>query len=98
MVSTACTGVKTTTSGLEDQAFLEFVGDTKKYNGKVEVIIGERQPFYAKVSKDSQTKQKGQVYAVPTGKHVVDVKFNGVQVYKKQVFVSAQETKRIMLP
>ncbi|MCC5918858.1 MAG: hypothetical protein JJU02_16180 [Cryomorphaceae bacterium] len=97
-VATSCTGVKTSVGGKEDQGFLEFVGDTKKYKDKVEVVVGDRSPFFAKVKKDKRSRVKGDLYAIPPGKHVVSVRYQGQQVYSKQIFISAQETRKIELP
>ena len=93
-----CTGVKTTTSGLENEAFLVFLGDPTNYKSGVEVNIDDNTPFSAEVQKNHSNRPKGKVYAISTGSHVVSVVHNGEMIYQKQIFISAQETKKIILP
>lgn len=95
---TGCTGVKTMSTGLENEAFMEFIGKPSIYNGGVDVNIDDKGTFKAEVNKDHLDRPKGKVYAISTGTHVVTVSFNNKVIYKKQLFVSAQETKKIMLP
>jgi len=38
------------------------------------------------------------VYAISTGKHVISVYYNDKVIYQKQIFISAQETKKVLLP
>ena len=93
-----CTGVKTTTSGLENEAFLVFLGDPANYQSGVEVNIDDNTSFSAEVQKNHSNRPMGKVYAISTGPHVVSVVHNGEMIYQKQIFVSAQETKKIILP
>ncbi|GAF03879.1 hypothetical protein [Saccharicrinis fermentans] len=93
-----CTGIKSTTQGLENESFLELVGDTHTYKDGVEVNIDGNTSFKAFVNKANSNRPKGQVYAISTGKHVISINHNNKIIYKKQIFVSAQETKRIVLP
>lgn len=95
---TGCTGVKTVTSGLENESFLEFIGNPDSYKGGVDVNIDDKSTFKAEVNKDYANRPKGKVYAISTGTHVVTVTYNNVVIFKKKIFVSAQETKKIMLP
>lgn len=95
---TGCTGVKTLSTGLENESFLEFIGNSSDYNGGVDVNIDDKTSFKAEVNKDHADRPKGSVYAISTGKHIVTVSFNNNVIFKKQIFISAQETKKIMLP
>lgn len=95
---TGCTGVKSTTQGLENQSFLELVGTPRSYSNGVEVLVDKGTPFKAEVHKAGKKRPKGSVYAIPTGKHVVTVKYKGKVIYSRQIFVSAQETKLVVLP
>lgn len=95
---TSCGGIKTTTSGLENETYLEFVGTPSKYSGGVSVNIDDKTNFTAEVNKDRARQTKSKAYAISTGTHVITVTYNNVIVCKKQIFVSAQETKKIMLP
>ncbi|MDR3366281.1 MAG: lipoprotein [Prevotellaceae bacterium] len=93
-----CTGVRTLSTGLENEAFLEFVGDTKKYADEVAVVVDDNSTFTASVGKEHIDRPKGKVYAISTGKHTISVSYKNQVVYQKQIFVAAQETKKIILP
>jgi hypothetical protein len=98
-------GSLSTARGLENEAFLEFVGTASDYRGGVDVNIDDKTTFKAKVHNESEGNRitpkadrfKGEVYAISTGTHTVTVSYNGTTVYKKQIFVSARETKKIVL-
>ncbi len=98
MLLAGCRGLKTVSNGLENEAFLEFLGDPGSYKGGVNVTLDDKTTFLAEVYKDKRTRTKGQVYAIPTGTHTVSVSYNGKTLVKKQIFVSAQESKKITLP
>jgi hypothetical protein len=95
---TGCTGVKSLSTGLENESFLEFIGKPANYSGGVDVNIDDKSTFKAEVNKDHADRPKGKVYAISTGTHVVTVSFNSNVIFKKQIFISAQETRKIMLP
>jgi hypothetical protein len=94
---TSCSGTKTVTKGLENQSFLEFIGNPSNYKGVVDVNIDDKTTFKARVNKDHSDRPKGNVYAISTGVHVITVTYNNNIIFKKQIFVSAQETKKIIL-
>lgn len=87
-------------SGLEDMAYLVFVGPKETYgNGsKLVQVDVDGTTFDAKVVKPKTANRKGVQYGVATGRRNVTVKFKGETVYKKQLFLSSQETKIITLP
>lgn len=97
-ISVGCTGVKTTTSGMENEAFLVFVGNPQSYESGVEVSIDDSATFSAEVQKNHADRPQGKVYAISTGQHLVSVAHNNKIIYQKRIFVSAQETKKIILP
>lgn len=94
----ACNSVKTLSTGLESESFLEFIGKPRTYSGGVSVVVDDKNAFKAEVSKSRANRTKSKVYAISTGKHTVSVSFNNNLIFKKQIFVSAQETKKIILP
>lgn len=94
----ACSGVKTASYGLENESFLEFIGSPSNYNGGVDVIIDDNPSFNAKVYNNNVTRVKGKVYAISTGRHTIIVSYQNNLLIKKQIFISAQETKQIILP
>lgn len=98
IILTSCTGIKSTTSGLENEAYLTFVGKPNNYSGGIRVSIDDNISFQAKVMKKNTNRPKGKMYAVSTGTHVISVFYGSREVYKKQVFLSAQETREIVLP
>ena len=54
-----CTGIKTTTAGLENEAFLVFLGNPKDYETGVEVNIDEKTSFSAEVQKNHTARPNG---------------------------------------
>lgn len=98
LVLAGCTGVKTLSTGLENESFLEFIGIPGNYPDGVDVNIDDKNTFKAEVKKDHADRPKGKAYAISTGKHIVTVSHNNNVIFKKQIFVSSQETKKIMLP
>ncbi|MEI6062775.1 MAG: hypothetical protein WCR72_18880 [Bacteroidota bacterium] len=98
LLLSSCGGIKTMSGGLENESFLEFLGNPSDYKGGVSVTIDDKTTFTAEVYKDKTTRVKGQVYAISTGTHTIAVSYNGKMLVKKQIFISAQETKKITLP
>jgi len=98
MFLTGCTGVKTISTGLENESFLEFLGKPSDYSGGVNVNIDNKNTFKAQVNKNHANRPKGTVYAISTGTHTITVSYANSVIFKKQIFVSAQETKKILLP
>ena len=98
LLITGCTGVKSLTKGLENESFIELIGNPKSYPKGVIVIIDETLTFNGEVNKVGIKRPKSKLYSISTGKHIVTVKHNNEIIYSKQIFVSAQETKQIFLP
>jgi hypothetical protein len=94
---TSCGGIKTKTAGLENDAFIEIVGPVKSYPNGVDVSVDNNTMFKAVVNKDKIGYMKGEVYAISTGTHILKVSFNVKVLYEKQIFVAAQENKKIVL-
>ncbi len=97
-VAAGCGGIKTAATGLENKSFLVFTGTPGDYSGGVEVTVDGSNSFTAQVHKDLPGKIKGEVYAISTGTYTVSVSYKGNLLVEKQIFVSAQETKKIVLP
>lgn len=85
-------------SGKEDMGFLLFVSG-KQYAGEnVEVTIDGTTHFIAKVVKSKKANRRGNQYGISTGKRTLKVTHQGKTVYQKDIFVSTQEVKQIILP
>jgi hypothetical protein len=102
--ATSCkVGSISTTAGQENESYLEFIGTAENYPEGVDVNIDGKTTFKAKVhnGKNSATpvadRLKGENYAISPGTHTITVTHNGTVIYKKQIFVSTQETKKITL-
>lgn len=93
-----CARVRTFSTGLPNEAYLEFVGKPSNYKGGVQVLIDEKTDFVAQVKKDNLPKPSGYVYAISKGTHTIVVKFNSKIIMQDKIFVSPQETKKIILP
>ena len=95
---TSCGGTKTSYQGLANESYLEFFGDPNNYSKGVEVVVDDKAPFQAKVYKDKTGRVRGEVYAIATGKHTLKVYHENKMIYNKPLFISAQESKKIILP
>lgn len=85
-------------SGKEDIAYLLFVSG-KEYTGKtVTVNIDGTTRFDAKVVKARKANRRGTQYGIGTGRKSITVTYDGRTLYNKQIFLSNQETKQILLP
>jgi len=93
-----CAGTKSTHGGLENEAFLDIVGTQRHYAGGVTVILDDKASFKAEVNDPASNTPRGKTYAISSGNRIVAVQYNGKEIYRKQIFVSAQETRRIALP
>ena len=98
LLSFGCTGIKSETKSLENQAMLVFVGKPWKYRKGIDVSIDDEINFTGEVVKPNKDRPKGEVYAIPTGSHLLVVSYMGETIYKKNIFISAQETRKIYLP
>lgn len=98
VLTIGCTGVKSTSSGIENEAYLNFVGVPSNYSEGVIVNIDDKSTFNAEVNKDFSDRPKGKVYAISNGTHIITVSYKNQVIYKQQIFISAQETKKITLP
>jgi hypothetical protein len=98
IILTSCGGIKTSSSGLEKESYLEFIGNPHQYAGGVEVSVDNKSTFIAEVFNAKTKRVKGKVYAISTGQHQVSVTYKNNVILKKQIFISTQETKKIVLP
>lgn len=92
----SCTGVKSTTAGMESTAYLSFISPSNSYKDGLEVSLDNETNFSAKTHK-SNKRPKGTIYKIAPGKHLISVSYHGDVVYRKTIFVSTQETKKIIL-
>ena len=83
-------------TGLSDQSYLLFVSNSSY--GEVNVQVDKATRFDPKVVKSKKSNFKGNAYAVSTGKRHITVSHKGNIVYDRTIFISVQETKKIMLP
>ncbi len=94
----SCGGTKTSFQGLASESYLEFIGNPNDYSTGVDVIIDDKPTFSAKVYKDKIGRMRGEVYAIKTGRHTLKVKHQNQIIYNKEIFISSQESKKIILP
>lgn len=88
-------GTVATSGGKADIGYIELVSPTKSSNVKVTV---DDTSFNGKVTKEKRTSIKGTAYAVAPGKRHITIERNGKVLYDKLIMISAQETKKIVLP
>jgi hypothetical protein len=97
-VNNCTTGSSSISKGLDNISYLEFVSASNAdYGNGVDVAISDKK-FMAKVNKSNEKPRKGTVYSIPTGKQIVTVTHNNKVIFSRQIFISAQETKQIILP
>lgn len=96
--ATSCGITKTSSSGIENQAFLLIVGTTSNYPNGVEVILDDKTRFIGEVQKDYMRVKDVRLYGISTGRHDVSIMHNNKVLYNKVIFVTSQQTKKIILP
>ncbi len=84
--------------GIEQNSYIQFIQTQTKYPNGVMVWIDGKNSFQAKIDKETKMGVKGNVYLIPTGRHQVTVKADGLVVYDKEIFTGTKETKQIYLP
>ncbi len=85
-------------SGKEDMAFLLFVSPSRYAGRNVQVAVDDSVLFEAHVVNAKKSNRRGTRYGIATGRHKLKVTYSGETLYKKEVFVSSQEVKQIILP
>ncbi len=98
LCSFGCTGVKTEATGLKDEALIKFIGKPGKYRKGLEVQIDDDITFTAEVVRPHSERPKGEAYSIPPGSHLVTITYKDELIYRKKIFVSTRETKKIQLP
>lgn len=99
-VTTSCkTGVVASQHGLDDVAYIALASSSTYANKVVTVVVDNDTRFDAKVTKakQNQEKRKGDLYGIKTGKRHVQVYYKGQVVFEKDIFVTSQQTKEIIL-
>ena len=91
-------GRTTTTRGIENESYLQFVQGQEKYSDGVDVFIDNNEPFKAKVDKIKKQTVKGNIYTIKSGTRQLKVEYKGNVLYEKKVVLSSQETRQIQLP
>ncbi|MBO6012703.1 MAG: hypothetical protein J6P82_04205 [Bacteroidales bacterium] len=85
-------------SGADDVAYLLFVSPDQ-YKGENVSVQLDGTTFQAEVVSEKKAHRKGTAYRVAPGTRSLTVKDNqGKILYQKQIFLSTQETKKILLP
>ncbi|WP_298949671.1 hypothetical protein [uncultured Polaribacter sp.] len=93
-----CGVTKTISRGIENQAFLLILGTPSNYPNGVEVVIDEKTKFNAEVQKNRDKVKHLKLYGISSGKHKVSISKNNKRIYEKIIFLSSQQTKKIILP
>lgn len=93
------TGVYATEHGKDDIAFVCFYSSGIYANKTIDVVIDKDTAFSTKVVKAKQDgeKRKGELYGIKTGKRHICVSYNGNIIYEKDIYVTSQQTKEIIL-
>lgn len=98
LLLTGCKAPVAQQSGKEDIAYLLFISPDKYAGEEVTVTIDGQSVFQAKVVKEKKAKRHGTQYGIKTGPRKIKVTHEGQVIYQKQLFISTQEVKQIILP
>ena len=99
IIVSSCGITQSKNSGIVNQAYLSFVtSDKRNYPEGVEVIMDDKTRFNAEVFNNRDKIKHVRVYGISTGKHEIAVMYNGKVLYEKIIFISSQQTKKIILP
>ena len=93
-----CDVTKTISRGIENQAFLLIVGTPSNYPNGIVVVIDEKTKFNAEVQKNRDKVKHLRLYGISTGKHKVSILKNNKNIYEQIIFITSQQTKKIILP
>ena len=92
-----CTGIKSTTSSFENEGYIEIVKNGRYRQCLLQ--IDDMQPIKVKFIRDQYaSRPKGKAFAVSTGKHEIKIFIKNQLILKKQIFIGARETRKIILP
>ena len=94
----SCGVTKSSSSGIENQAFLVVVGTPSNYPNGVEVMLDDKTKFNSEVHKNRDKIKHLRLYGISTGKHKISILNNNKIIYEKIIFLSSQQTKKIILP
>lgn len=96
----SCGGMRQTSGGLDNVGFLSVYGDPQKYPGGVLVALDGGSPTVAEVISASRAARKVELPSIKikTGKHKMQVTYQGRVVWERQIFLSSQETYKVELP
>lgn len=93
-----CDVTKTVSRGIENQAFILILGTPSNYPNGVEVVIDEKTKFNAEVQKNKDKVKHLRLYGISPGKHKISILNNNKNIYDQIIFISSQQTKKIILP
>lgn len=87
----------TMSSGKENQSFIIVLRQDQTYPSGVTVIVDNNEYPVDKVFK-MKFQRKARPVVITPGKHSIKVLFDGKELYKDEIFIGLQETKKIVLP
>ncbi len=99
-VMTGCrTGSFASEYGKSDMAYISVVSSGDYAGKSVDVVVDNETGFKVEVVryKQSSEKHNGRLHGIRPGKRHVRIVYDGSVVYDKDIFVSSQHTKLIML-
>lgn len=94
----SCGGIKTSSQGVSNDAFLVFIGNQSEYSEGVDVTIDNNTPFTAQVKKPNYNGFRKKIYALSKGTHEITVSYKNNIILKQRIYISTNETKKIILP
>lgn len=94
----SCGGIKTSSQGISNEAFIEFIGKKSEYLNGVEVTIDNNKSFTAEVKSPNYNGFRKKIYSLSHGTHDISISHKNKIILKQTIFISINETKKIILP
>lgn len=95
----SCAPIKSTSQGLENESFIQILGDKKKYDEGIKIQIDGVKVDFDVEKLRLKPKHKESIITISAGKHKIEITNNANQIiYNRLIFTSSQETKTVKLP
>ncbi|MEG0948370.1 MAG: hypothetical protein RR303_06435 [Bacteroidales bacterium] len=96
---TSCSVPKSTVMGLPDQGYLVFVSDGQYADKTVHVTLDkDKASFNANVVRQKDFDIKAPTYQIASGQWTLKVMYDNKVIYNQKIFLSPQQTKKVILP
>ena len=88
----------TMSSGKENQSFVIVLRQEQNYPSGVTVVVDDKEHFTVEKVFKMKFQRKARPVVITPGKHSIQVLFEGKELYRDEIFIGLQETKKVILP